>query len=746
MTTDDVLSRLEGIKRNGSGWIARCPAHEDRSPSLSVGEGDDGRVLLHCQAGCETSAVCAALGLEVADLMPPKTHGNGHREIVETYDYTDETDALLFQVVRFSPKDFRQRRPNGKGSWDWKVGETRRVLYRLRQVMVAVLMGDPVYVCEGEKDVEAIERAGCAATCNPGGAGKWRKEYSECLRGADVVIVADSDEPGRKHAMQVAAALESVAASIRVVQAAVGKDASDHLAAGLSLADLTPVTEATRTADEQAEVDHAAPGRSAADEPAVSGGGSKSRLTNDLPRHKCTDTGNAERFVDQFSDRVRYCATWRGWLVHDGRCWRRDDNLAAEDLVSQALRGIYLEALDCAEADRREALGKWAVASESAMRRRAALECARSARRVAARPADFDRDPWLLNCTNGTLDLRTGELRPHSPADMLTKLVPVAYYPSARSALWERVLDEATGGDAEKLTFLQRAFGYAIAGSTIEECFFVLVGATETTKSTITNAVRATLGDYGDDVKVDTFLRQNNVGGNRGDLLKLAGVRMGVIAEAVRGTRMDEGLLKTFVSSEPLTVAKKYQNEETFTPTTKLFLHTNYVPKISEDDDAVWRRARIVPFDNRPERIDKSIKPTLCNPAKSGAAILAWLVEGCRLWQAEGLGTCAAVDAATRDLRAEMSELTDFWATCCVFERGAWVAAEALLAARRRWAQANGLDDHRLPSGKAWRDQLNRQGANSERGYIGRRRVRGWAGLRLAEGDVAQSFDDEGRD
>ena len=130
------------------------------------------------------------------------------------------------------------------------------------------------------------------------------------------------------------------------------------------------------------------------------------------------------------------------------------------------------------------------------------------------------------------------------------------------------------------------------------------------------------------DIKVDTFLRQET-GRTRGDLLRLDGVRMGILAEAVRGMRMDEGLLKAFVSAEPLTARKLYNDERTFMPITKPFMHTNYMPRMSEDDDAIWRRARILPFTHRPQHIDKSIKPTVCNPAISGAAILSWLVEGC---------------------------------------------------------------------------------------------------------------------
>jgi hypothetical protein len=244
--TERVIERLEQhdcLPRGGpeKGWDARCPAHDDRDPSFHLGEGHDGRALVTCHAGCTTEQICAALGLTVSDLFPETdSSSNGKREIA-TYGYVDEDGTLLYEVVRYDPKNFKQRRPDGKGDWIWKLDDTRRVLYRLPEVLAAVEAGERIYVVEGEKGVHALEKLGKVATCNPGGAGKWRPEFSEFLRGAEVVIVADRDDTGRKHAEVVRAALDGVAASVRVVGAATGKDASDHLAAGHTLDDPKPV-------------------------------------------------------------------------------------------------------------------------------------------------------------------------------------------------------------------------------------------------------------------------------------------------------------------------------------------------------------------------------------------------------------------------------------------------------------------------------------------------------------------------
>ena len=214
------------VRKIQGGWMCTCPAHDDHTPSLSVTAGDDDRILLHCHAGCTVDQVLTADGLQATDLFAER-HTNGRVEMA-VYTYVDEHDTALYEVVRFQPKDFRQRQPNG----EWGIGDIRRVPFRLPRVLQAVADSQTVYVVEGEKDVLALERAGVVATCNPGGAGKWRPDYSEFLRGADVVVVADCDNPGRDHARQVTASLEQVGATVEIVHAAVGKDASDHLQAG----------------------------------------------------------------------------------------------------------------------------------------------------------------------------------------------------------------------------------------------------------------------------------------------------------------------------------------------------------------------------------------------------------------------------------------------------------------------------------------------------------------------------------
>jgi 5S rRNA maturation endonuclease (ribonuclease M5) len=204
-----VLERFQA-RRVGANYMARCPAHEDKNPSLSIAE-KNGKILLHCHAGCSSEAVCAAMDLDVADLFTDSRKDSGPR-IVETYLYDDEEGNALFEVVRYDPKGFRQRKPDGKGGWTWNVNGVRRVPFRLRQVLAA----ENIIVVEGEKDVKTAWDFDLIATCNPGGAGKWKDEYSEFLREKNVTIIPDADEPGRKHAEQVARSLAGKAASVSI--------------------------------------------------------------------------------------------------------------------------------------------------------------------------------------------------------------------------------------------------------------------------------------------------------------------------------------------------------------------------------------------------------------------------------------------------------------------------------------------------------------------------------------------------
>jgi 5S rRNA maturation endonuclease (ribonuclease M5) len=243
--TERLLGQLQRVKRSSGGWTASCPVteahkHGDRNPSLKIDEGRDGTVLIRCHAGCATEDVCAAVGIELADLFGEAPTDRGIP--IETYDYTDADGRLIFQVVRYFPKSFGQRRPDGSGGWinDLR-GIKSRPLFRLPRVVEGVRIGTPVVVVEGERDALTLEALGKVATTCPGGAGKWRQEHTETLAGAKVRIVTDADDPGRKHAEAVAAALRGVALEVTCWEPTKGKDIREHLRNGGAIEELAPM-------------------------------------------------------------------------------------------------------------------------------------------------------------------------------------------------------------------------------------------------------------------------------------------------------------------------------------------------------------------------------------------------------------------------------------------------------------------------------------------------------------------------
>lgn len=230
---NEILDQLSCVEKIGRGFRARCPAHNDDNPSLSVAEGDNGKVLLHCYAGCSYEEVRKAMRHQNGHERNESR--NGHRRILETYDYLDAEGRLRFQVVRWEPKEFRQRRPDGEGGWVWNLKGVEPILYRLPEILQAVENHRPVYVCEGERDVHRLEREGLTATTNPMGAGKWRDHFSYTLAGADVRILPDNDGPGRKHARKVAEGLRGKARDVQIVELpglGAGEDVSDWFDSG----------------------------------------------------------------------------------------------------------------------------------------------------------------------------------------------------------------------------------------------------------------------------------------------------------------------------------------------------------------------------------------------------------------------------------------------------------------------------------------------------------------------------------
>lgn len=387
-----------------------------------------------------------------------------------------------------------------------------------------------------------------------------------------------------------------------------------------------------------------------------------------------TDDGNALRFAARYSDRVRFVHGPDRWLIWDACRWASDDGGQVVELAREMVRAIADEAADAPTPKRADQLMSWAGKSHEEPRIRRTLILARSDPRLAVTPDELDSDPWQLNALNGTIDLKTGRLNDHCRADLITKLAPVEYDPEARLPLWNRLLNDATGGygsegDPETIDFVQRAAGYSASGDSREEVLLFVHGPTCSCKSTFIEAIKAALGDYAVTADFEAFLDRRQVGGARNDIARLAGARLVSSIEVDEGSRLAGGLVKMLTGRDTVTARFLYSESFEFAPTFTIWLVANHTPRVNPEDGAMWRRILLVPFTHTvpPDMVDPKVKVALTDPKVAGSTVLAWIVKGCLRWREDGLQVPESVRAATAAYRRDQDPLADFVDECLVF-------------------------------------------------------------------------------
>lgn len=446
-----------------------------------------------------------------------------------------------------------------------------------------------------------------------------------------------------------------------------------------------------------------------------------------------TDLGNAQRFQRLYGSQFRYCVPWKCWLVYDGQRWKPDDTGAAMRAAQGTVKSIYQEAGQADDKAERKALAEWAQRSESDQRLKALLSQAQALLPIT--PAQLDTGVWVLNCLNGTLDLRTGELRPHSPDDYLTRLAPVEYRAETRLSIWERFLQDITCHDVELSAYLQRALGYSITGCVSEKVLFLGFGGKDSGKTTLLEAMKATLGDYASTADFAAFTsrhgHQRDAQAANPAVADLKGRRFVGSSEVEDGAPLAVALMKWITGGDTITARFLNANPFPFKPSHKLWLIANHAPKVPIDDEAVWGRIKRIPFNLDLKKQGRAVEPTikqqLSTPEIAGAAILAWLVQGCLAWQREGLGTCKAVEDSTESYRKDNDPLSEFIEDCCIEVPEAQATSAALWEAYEGWCKEAHIRNHLTR--KRFADLLKAHGYTQVR--VGHKQVRGWAGIGL---------------
>jgi putative DNA primase/helicase len=449
------------------------------------------------------------------------------------------------------------------------------------------------------------------------------------------------------------------------------------------------------------------------------------------PAWSHTDLGNAERMCSRHGDRIRYSYPLNQWYVWNGTRWEPDQTGDVEKLAVETVRSMLAEVhLLPAGSDEAAALYKHVLKSEGERRLAAMTTLARALPGIAVRTDELDADPWAFNCTNGTIDLRTGALRPHRRSDLITRLAPVAYDGRERSELWERFLGDVTGGDVALQEYLQLITGYAMTGSNREEKLFFVHGPPRTGKSTYLSAVMGVMGDYATSASVQAFMEERWGSSHSEEIACLAGRRLVSCVEIRKGRRWDEEMVKRVTGGDTVRARALYQQSFEFLPQFKIFVAGNDRPRVRHDSDAMWRRMAEVPFVQQvsADEEDPSIKERLTDMAASGPAILAWAVQGAVRWYNEGLTLPPAVAAATELYRADMDPFAEFLAERCTLSPGqGWTAWRDIWDEYTSWV---GDDKTRRPlAQRDLQERLTREECVPKRDVTNT--ARGWQGIAL---------------
>jgi putative DNA primase/helicase len=464
----------------------------------------------------------------------------------------------------------------------------------------------------------------------------------------------------------------------------------------------------------------------------------------DLLEYQHNDHGNAERLLALHGLGLRHYYAINRWLVWDGRRWQIDNTGRAYKLAKNAMLRFLTQAVKASDKNA-ESFARRSLDHKRIEALMASAEC-----ELPITAQELDRDPFLLNCQNGTLDLQTGQLREHRREDCITKLVHLEYKPEAECPLFLQFLARIMGDSPDASNFegerasrlvayLQKAFGYSLTGDVSEKVIFCFFGSGNNGKTTLLETIRSVLWEYTAQLQIDTLMnhRQRESNASLSDLADLFGARFVTTSEAEQGGRLAEGKLKYLSAGMgEVKTCRKYENPISFTATHKLFLDANYKPVVRGTDPAIWKRLKLIPFDVTipPEEIDKGLLEKLkCEDE----GILAWMVEGCRRWLAHGLGDPPEVTEASLIWRSEMSLLREFIEDCCDFQRNVFCPIAEIRQAYAKWVEDNGQNNPTWITG--FDDELSAKGCRKDRRRIGGRMVRGWEGIQLRRPDATET-------
>jgi putative DNA primase/helicase len=451
------------------------------------------------------------------------------------------------------------------------------------------------------------------------------------------------------------------------------------------------------------------------------------KTVNDpMPDEPQTELGYAHRLIHVYGDRLRYVPVWRRWLVWDGTHWADDTTGQAKRWMKAISRRIYTDALAIVDDQQRKAALNLARRGESSAGISGALTLASTHEAIAISPEDLDADPFVINCANGTLDLRTGQLSAHNPGDLLTKITAAAYDPTARGAEWSKFLQRVQP-ELVMREFLARLIGHALEGRTTAHVLPIFCGEGANGKGTFINAVITALGDYADAADPD-LLTARSFDAHPTGTADLFGLRLAILHETDAGRRLAEATVKRLTGGDRLKARRMREDFWSFEPSHTFVMLTNHKPLVSGTDEGIWRRIRLVPWPvviPAAER-DEDLGQRL---ALEADVILTWIIDGYRDWRARGLDEPEPVTSATHGYRIESDVLGRFLDERCFLGPNFTVRSSELFNIWSGWCAREGEE---TGTNKAFTGALQGRGYDTNRTNVGMV----WRGIGLAADDT----------
>lgn len=426
--------------------------------------------------------------------------------------------------------------------------------------------------------------------------------------------------------------------------------------------------------------------------------GNSTSTTDATPKvshYDMTDTGNANRLYDKYGKIIRFSYNRKKWYFWDGKLWNLDESGEIKKLADNICEDLKKEAWEIQDDSLQDKALKFARKTASSSSKEAMIKECQHLKDIPASPDSFDSYTDYLNCQNGIINLRNGELIPHDPAFMMSKICNAEYDVQHRApSRWLSFLNDVTNGNTELQDYIQKCVGYSISGSNKEQCAYFLYGLGNNGKSTFLDTISDLLGGYSSNTQPDTIMLQSRLGSSGGgansDIARLKSARFVTCEEPTEGVRLNEGLLKQLTGGGKITCRFLYGDEFEYTPEFKIWVATNHKPTVRGTDLGIWRRIKLIPFEvNIPkEKVDKNLKYKL---RREFPQILAWAVEGCIKWQKEGIQEPQCVVDATKDYKQEMDLIAGFVEQCIVidYEPNAKIMASEIFSVYSKWAKTN---------------------------------------------------------